>query len=96
MAVVTSSSTEAEIEAAYTDNASYVEDKSTAKAAAFITVCRIMLSRPSSSGKGTFSASWNRQALLEEIDRAMVWLEGRDTSFRAGPTVRNPSFRNFR
>ena len=45
MSTLTSSSTDAEVEAAYDDNASYREDQSTAKAKAFITACRILIRR---------------------------------------------------
>ena len=51
MSTLTSSSTIAQIEAAYTDNASYVEDNSVAKCRAFITACTILLLKlPAESG----------------------------------------------
>ena len=43
MATLNASSTDAEVWAAYDENASYQEDDSTAKALAFITAGRILL-----------------------------------------------------
>jgi len=96
MGAINSDTTEAELEAAFNDNASYLEDISTVKAAAFITVCTALMLRASSSSKGTFSATWNRQVLMDLREEARLWLEARDTSYRAGPTVKNPSFKRFR
>jgi hypothetical protein len=45
MSALTSTSTDAQVFAAYDDNASYAEDNSPAKARAFITACRILLRR---------------------------------------------------
>ncbi len=96
MSTINSSTTEAELEAAFMNNASYLEDLSTTKAALFITVCTAILLRPSMTGKGTFSASWNRETIIQLRDEARLWLEARDTSYRSGPTVRVASFRNSR
>jgi len=96
MGSVTSSMTEAELEAAFHTNVNYLEDNSTTKAAAFISVCRALALRPSSTGKGTFSASWNRQALIQMADQAQRWLEARDTTYRPGPTVRTATFKKYR
>ena len=43
MSSLSSTSTLAEVKAAYADNASYLEDGSAAKARAFITACRLLL-----------------------------------------------------
>ena len=43
MSTLTSASTLAQVQAAYADNASYVEDNSVAKCRAFITACTILL-----------------------------------------------------
>jgi len=53
MSVLTSTSTLAEIKAAYADNASYLEDGSATKARTYITACRMLLMRlPKRVSKG--------------------------------------------
>lgn len=96
MGTIDSSTTETELEAAFHNNCTYVEDNSTTKAAAFISVCAALLLRPSAMGKGTFSSSWNRQTLYDMMQDARRWLEARDTDYRAGPTVRDASFKRMR
>lgn len=96
MSGITSSMTDAELDAAYVDAASYLEDRSTVKAARFITVCKAMLLRATSSAKGTFAGTWNRQQLAIEAEAARRWLEARDPDYRPGPTVRNPDMTSFR
>jgi hypothetical protein len=46
MSTLSSSSTLAQIEAAYADNCSYSEDNSVAKCRAFVTACRLLLKYP--------------------------------------------------
>ena len=54
MATLNSRSTDAEVLAAYDDNASYEEDGNRGKANAFITACRILRNRlPLSAGRGS-------------------------------------------
>ena len=91
---ITSSTTEAELQAAYLENCTYLEENSTTKAAAFISVCRALLARPVSSGKGTFHAAWSHGELLSQIKAAKRWLEARDSNYRPGPTVR--VFKDYR
>jgi hypothetical protein len=45
LSTLTSASTDAQVRAAYDNNASYEEDGSVAKAKAFITACRILVHR---------------------------------------------------
>lgn len=71
MSTLSSSSTFAEMQAAYIDNASYAEDGSLAKARAFITACRcLLLKLPKRSKHGLnqeteFEPSLLRQELLQ-------------------------------
>jgi hypothetical protein len=61
MATLSSNSTDAEVWAAYDDNASYEEDASRAKALAFVTVGRILRRRiPLSVGRAKLN-SWSRR-----------------------------------
>ena len=69
MATLSSNSTDAEVWAAYDDNASYEEDGSRAKALAFVTACRILRRRlPLSAGRGPQSVT--RESLDAEISAA--------------------------
>ena len=97
MSSLTGNSTLAEVNAAYDDNSSYVEDNSTTKCRAFITAVRILLRRtPSSMQKASNQLGYNVQVLKEELRDAMEWLMARDASFRPGPDVTVADFRNFR
>lgn len=75
---LTSSSTLAEIKAAYDDNASYEEDASTAKAAAFITACRFLLRRlpktAQAGGRGGEMIERDPQTIRAELEDARKWL----------------------
>jgi hypothetical protein len=67
MATLSSNSTDAEVWAAYDDNASYEEDGSRAKALAFVTACGILRRRlPLSAGRGPQSVT--RESLDGEGD----------------------------
>ena len=99
MASVTSSSTVAEIEAAYIDNGSYVEDQSVTKCRAFITAARALLIRlPSTATKGANTLSFNLENLKDELNAAQSWLEARDTSGDdlPGPAITYAHFRSSR
>lgn len=99
MASVTSSSTVAEIEAAYIDNGSYVEDASVAKCRAFITAARALMIRlPSTATKGANTLSFNLENIKEELKAAQSWLEARDTSGAdlPGPAITYAQFRSSR
>lgn len=73
MATLSSSSTDAEVWAAYDDNASYEEDGSRAKANAFITACRILKRRLPISGSRA-GQSISRESLDAESAAAGRWL----------------------
>jgi hypothetical protein len=74
MATLSSNSTDAEVWAAYDDNASYEEDASRAKALSFVTACRILRRRlPLSAGRGPQTVT--REWLDAEISAAKAWLD---------------------
>jgi len=77
MSTLTSSSTLAEIEAAYDDSASYAEDRSPAKAKAFITACRMLIRRyvpDAAKGSTRTSLAARIDALKSEMAEARNWL----------------------
>lgn len=96
MSSLSSSSTDAEVWAAYDDNASYQEDASRSKASAFITACRILARRlPISADRDGQSIS--RESLREEVAEAMAWLAANPGSSGSGSTrVRFGDFQDFR
>lgn len=93
---LSSSSIEAEVLAAYDDNASYEEDASRAKALAFITACRILRRRvPLSAGRG--GQSFTFESLTKEIESAQGWLDTHPATTGSGSgRVRYFSTENFR
>ena len=96
MSTLSSSSTDAEVLAAYDDNASYEEDSSRTKAAAFITACRILRRRlPISAGRGP--QTFTRESLAAEIEAAQTWLDAHPSTTGSGSgRVRYVSTENFR
>lgn len=99
MSTLTSSSTFAEITAAYDDNASYEEDESASKCAAFITACRFLLRRMADeSQKGNNNRlrfAKNLDAIRGEMDDARQWLSvNSDTAATGG--VKHLDFSDFR
>lgn len=97
MAELDGNSTLAEVNAAYDENSSYVEDNSIVKARRFITACRILLRRtPSSMQKASNQLGYNVQVLKQELDDALAWLLARDPTSQLGPSVTRADFRNSR
>lgn len=97
MSTLNGSSTLAEVMASYDSNASYIEDNSLSKARAFITACSILLRRtPSNMEKASNTLSFNIQAIKQERDDAVAWLQARDPDAQVGPGVTYADFRNFR
>jgi len=96
MATLSSNSTDAQVLAAYDDNASYEEDNSRAKADAFITACRILRRQlPLSGGRGPQSVT--RESLDAEISAAKAWLDAHPATTGSGSgRVRYMSMENFR
>ena len=91
-------SNDAEVWAAYDDNASYEEDGSRAKALAFVTACRILRRRlPLSAGRGPQSVT--RESLDAEISAAKAWLDAHPATTGSGSgngRIRYLSMENFR
>ncbi len=96
MSSLSNSSTDAEVWAAYDDNASYQEDASRSKALAFITACGILARRlPISADRDGQSIS--RESLQAQQDKADAWLAANPGSSGSGSTrVRFGDFRDFR
>ena len=79
MATVDSTSTDAEVKAAYDDNASYLEDRSVAKARAFVTAGRILLRRLFSKQSDEGASVESRVELIRaEIQDAAQFLRKYD------------------
>jgi hypothetical protein len=90
---LTSASTDAQVWAAYDDNASYEEDGSRSKALAFITACRIILRRrPSMQSRGQMSLTF--ESIREEMNSARAWLNANPGTSR--DEARYASFENYR
>lgn len=94
---LTATSTDAEVWAAYDNNASYEEDGSRTKALAFITACRIILRRRPTATKrdgngGGLEVSF--ESIREEMESARRWLAANPGSART--TARHADFSNFR
>ncbi len=75
MSDVSSTSTLTEVQAAYDDNASYLEDASPTKAAAFVTAGTILLRRVAArSGHSQSSIEFDMRAIRDEVSQARTWL----------------------
>lgn len=96
MSTLSSASTDAEVWAAYDDNASYQEDVSRAKALTFITACRILARRlPISAGRD--GQTITRETLAGEVKDAQAWLYANPGSSGGGSTrVRFGDFQDFK
>jgi hypothetical protein len=96
MATLSSNSTDAEVWAAYDDNASYEADCSRTKALAFVSACRILRRRlPLSAGRGPQTVT--RESLDAEISAARAWLDAHPGTTGSGRgRVRYVSMKNFR
>ena len=96
MSTLDSTSTLAEIIAAYADNAGYAEDGSTSKAAAFCTACRLLLLKlPKHSSSGTASGhevDFDLVQIRGELDTAAQWLSLKSET----GVIKHYSFENFR
>ena len=96
MASLSSTSTDAEVKAAYDDNASYAEDASATKAAAFVTACRILLRRLPKRGKlgGRHEIELDPKILRLELSDARQWLATNASG--AGSGLRAFSLEDYR
>ena len=96
MAALSSSSTDAQVWAAYDDNAAYDVDESVSKAEAFIEACRILLRRrPNQVSVDGTSTTFEAGAIQEALNDARKWLATNNTSANGG-SVRHLDFRNLR
>jgi len=96
MAALSSSSTDAEVWAAYDDNPSYEEAWTRVKALAFLTACRVLRRRlPLSASRGPQSVT--RESLDAEISAAKAWLDAHPATTGSGRgRVRYLSMENYR
>jgi len=82
MGTLSSSSSFAEIRAAFDDNASYEEDGSVAKAKAFVTACRMLLRRTpkrAAVGGGGHELELDPAIIKEMMADAQEWIAANDT-----------------
>lgn len=94
MSTLTSSSTLAQIEAAYADNASYAEDDSLAKAKLFETACRLLIFKlPRSAGHGDAQVTLND--LRDELRDVQSWIAQKGSN-TTNPGVIHADFTEFR
>ncbi len=94
-----SSSTREQVLASYADNASYAEDDSIAKARAFITACRLLLSPKFSAkrakGSNSLEVEHDLAVYRNEKTDAEKFVAARSTS-TATASVSHLSFGSFR
>ena len=96
---MSSSSTLAEIQSAYDDNASYAEDGSVAKCKAFITAVRMLIRRTAQrvdSGATASSITIDMKQYRDEIIDARAWLSGHSDVSDGGSGARYFSVEDFR
>lgn len=85
MADLTSSSTLAEIEAAYEDNCLYDVDNDTTEARLFIQACRYLMRRyPQQQNEGDASIRFPLEQIEEQEKDAVSWLAQNDSDLRPG------------
>jgi hypothetical protein len=95
VSTLTSASTDAQVWAAYDDNASYEEDSSRAKALAFVTACRLLLRRrPRGITRAGISLQFDEASIREEMKQARIWLALHPGT--AATRERFASFEDFR
>lgn len=94
---LSSTSTDAEVYAAYEDNANYRELESAEKAWRFVEACRILIFRmpKSAGGVGGGALQMNPEMLQDELHRAELFAESRSANRTTG-SVRHVSFEGFR
>ena len=81
MSTLTSSSTDAQVNSAFDDNASYIEDQSATKAGAFITACTFLIRRLKSAGaQGASSFSYSIAELAKLRMDAVDWEKNNNTT----------------
>lgn len=94
MSSLSSASSNAQVWAAFDDNASFEEDGSPTKAAAFVTACLILLRRrPSSATTDGVAVSFDSGAIETELQRARSWLRSQSAN---GDSIRYLDFSGVR
>jgi len=94
MPTLSSSSTTAEVQAAFDDSASYAEDGDLAKCRTFITACLILLRRTAkrvAHGRMRSEVETSPEVLRELLAEARKWLAA-----RSGGRVIHPDLRDLR
>lgn len=95
MSTLSSTSTDAEVNAAYDDNASYAEDDSLSKAKAFRTAVSLLIRRVlADSTKGDKSLRFDREALQRQLDEVAAYISTNDIT--TNPAVTYASFAGLR
>lgn len=85
MSTLSSASTDQAVWDSFDDNASFEEDQSATKAAAFVTACRILLRRrPQSTSVDGTTVSFDGGAIEKELMRAQKWLAANRSNAAGG------------
>jgi len=97
MATITSSSTTAQITAAFLDNCGWFEDDDADMARRFVTVCTAMLSRGITEIEfGGERTEYTPSVLRELAADAKLFISGKATVATGGAGVKFTSFEDFR
>lgn len=95
MSALSSTSTLADIEAAYDNNASYAENGSLTEARSFASACRLLLRRvPQNAAKDGESLQTTIALIQEELRKAEEWISIKAAVTSGG--VKRASLRGFR
>jgi len=83
--MLNSQSTNADVFAAYDDNAAYDLNGSVSQAQMFVAACRILLRRlPKRAGNDGQQIETNADLIRRELDRAQSWIDARRSTARGG------------
>jgi len=96
VSTLSSTSTLANVQDAYDDNASYLEDNSVTKARAFVTACLFLLRMQAKRSKhGPAEEELDTEGTREQLKHARIWLATHDTA-RRGPNATSLSLEDYR
>lgn len=96
-----STSTTAEVYAAYADNASYEENDSLSEAKAFVSACRLLLSplhsvkRSAAGGRSGTEVELSQELLQKQLDQAREWVAQKQSAASHGGVI-HADFTDFR
>jgi len=100
VSALSSSSSFADVVAAYEDNASWEEDGDLAKAKAFITACRFLLryaQRSAKRGQGTAAEQeFNYDAVRAEMAQARAYVAEQESGTTSNPNVIHADWQGIR